>query len=46
MFNVQDAKIDNDHCMEEVKFEPVTNRLSNLEDLRAKAGGIHFFSEP
>ena len=46
MFDVQDAKINNDHLMEEVKYNPVTDRLSKIEDLRERQGGIHFFSEP
>ena len=32
--------------MEEVKYNPVTERLSKLEDLRERQGGTHFFSEP
>ena len=46
MFDVQDAKINNDHLMEEVKYNPVTDRLSKIEDLRERQGGLHFFSEP
>ena len=54
-FVVQNANIkqrrSRGHCEEEeeeVKYEqpPVTHRLTKMEELRVRQGGIHFFSEP
>ena len=32
--------------MEEFEQDPITQKLSKIEDLRQRQGGIHYFSEP